>query len=200
MRKFVCFLGILLSLALVALGAVTTVQGVPQVKMKDNGLEVLVADFSGDTASNSSFGADFYTYSYRATRYAANNVDALGDYLEKVISTGVGAAFMVAGLFGLLLSVYGLRVACANKQQQKLLQQIADELRSGNSRQQDVMQRILEKEIVVKLPAQSASVAQPAPVAKSVPASAAQETWICRICAHGNRANDAQCAVCGEPR
>lgn len=31
----------------------------------------------GDTAGHASFGADFYTYSYRASRYAANNLAVL---------------------------------------------------------------------------------------------------------------------------
>ena len=31
----------------------------------------------GDTAGHASFGADFYTYSYRASRYAANNLVVL---------------------------------------------------------------------------------------------------------------------------
>ena len=31
----------------------------------------------GDTAGHASFGGDFYTYSYKATRYAANNLAVL---------------------------------------------------------------------------------------------------------------------------
>lgn len=32
---------------------------------------------SGDTASYASFGGDFYSYSYKATRYAANNLSVI---------------------------------------------------------------------------------------------------------------------------
>lgn len=38
--------------------------------------------YSGITVTSTSFGADFYTYSYRATRAAAHNVEALGEYME----------------------------------------------------------------------------------------------------------------------
>lgn len=48
----------------------------------------------GSTADYASFGADFYTYQYRATRYAANNVRDL----SKIACFAGGALLVVLGL------------------------------------------------------------------------------------------------------
>ena len=40
---------------------------------------------SGDTASYASFGGDFYSYSYKATRYAANNLSVIINALAYLI-------------------------------------------------------------------------------------------------------------------
>ena len=53
------------------------------------GIGIIVLGFnlggSGDTASYASFGADFYSYSYKATRYAANNLAILIDAIAYLI-------------------------------------------------------------------------------------------------------------------
>lgn len=47
------------------------------------------------------FGADFYTEQYQATAYAANNVDALGDYEQNVnneLFENMSLLIMVSGI------------------------------------------------------------------------------------------------------
>ena len=79
-------------------------------------------DYDGSTASNTSFGADFYTYSYRATRYAANNVDELGELVQQVS----GLAMIFAGAAGALISMYGLGAAKESEQKKELLQALLE--------------------------------------------------------------------------
>ena len=56
---------------------------------------IVVLDMTkGSYADSATFGADFYTYSYRATRYAANNIYALAD----IVRTGLG--FLLISLGG----------------------------------------------------------------------------------------------------
>ena len=57
--------------------------------------------YNGDTAEYASFGADFYTYEYKATKIAASNVKSLGEYLEKIVS--------IAGYF---IAVMGVATSC----------------------------------------------------------------------------------------
>lgn len=61
------------------------------------------ADYkTGDHAEYASFGADFYTYQYKASRIVADNVaDAAYNVqcLSRAIATYVGLAFICAGVF-----------------------------------------------------------------------------------------------------
>lgn len=79
-------------------------------------------DYNGSTASYTTFGADFYTYSYRATRYAANNVDELGELVQQVS----GLAMIFAGAAGALISMYGLGAAKESEQKKELLQALLE--------------------------------------------------------------------------
>lgn len=190
MKKLACFLGLILSIALIALGLYTMTNGLVGVEVDDN-FDLIQPNFSGDTASSTSFGADFYTYSYRATRYAANNVDALGDYLEQVVNVGAGTALCVTGLFGLLLSLYGFGAASASKKQLKLLKQIAN-------KQITVPAAPAQKAPAATTPV--AKAAAPAPAAPARKPASSGETWACQICGHNNPGHLSSCDICGNPK
>ncbi len=195
MKKFACILGIILSVALIALGAYTMLEGLTGVQLGDKTLKLTSPNFSGDTASSSSFGADFYTYSYRATRYAANNVDELGDYLQEVVDTGMGTAMIVAGLFGLLLSFYGIGVANDSRKKMALLRQLVGKQTATPA-----------APAPTAAPAPKAVAAQPAPQPQPAPAvtrtapSTSGSAWICPSCSMQNDAGDIECRVCGQKR
>lgn len=140
MRKFVCLLGMLLSLSLIALGVYNQMEGFTYL---DSDLELQHANYSGNTASSTSFGADFYTYSYRATRYAANNVHSLGSYVEDVVGMASGVGLVVVGLAGLLVSIYGFCQAGASSKQHKQLARIADSCEKRAGKQQELFQQLL---------------------------------------------------------
>ena len=57
------------------------------------GIIVLTMDM-GTHLDTASFGGDFYTYSYKATRAAANNVY----YLEDIVRKGIGFLLIALGL------------------------------------------------------------------------------------------------------
>ena len=62
-------------------------------------------DYWGVSSDSAEFGADFYTYQYKATAAAANNVEHLGDLTENVAEFGFRAGgFVVVGL--------GLAISC----------------------------------------------------------------------------------------
>lgn len=205
MKKFACALGIILSIALLALGVYILVDGIPE------------ASFSGLTVSSTSFGADFYTYSYRATRAAANNVDELGEYVEDASDLMMGSGLTIAGLFGLLLSLYGLGAAKTAQRHIELLEEIRNACR-GDERQIELLRQIANKEFTanVTLPATSEPVrpaAKPAvtepvretpPVRPAVSAPVRQnvngDRWICNNCKHSNPARLTSCDICGEHR
>ncbi len=70
-----------------ALGVATIVMG------------VMVLDCStGSYADSASFGADFYTYMYKAGRYAANNII----YLAEIVKLGFGALLISLGGFEII--------------------------------------------------------------------------------------------------
>lgn len=177
MKKFACILGIILSLALISLGIyILADESMP------NG------DFSGLTVSSTSFGADFYTYSYKATRAAANNVDSLGDFIEDVSVLAVGGGFTIAGVFGLLLSFYGIGAANASKRQMELLEEIRIACK-GDGRQLELLRKIADKQFTATV---------------TVPAAPARETepspWCCPVCGGTNAASDAFCICCGKKK
>ena len=150
MKKFASIIGILLSVALIALGVFNQMEGFTYL---DSDFELLQANYSGDTASSTSFGADFYTYSYRATRYAANNVNALGNYLEKVINGTSGLGMIILGLAGFALSLFGLGCCSADKKRLALLQEIANGLNRSSQKEQELLRQIAEKRLEVVIPA-----------------------------------------------
>jgi hypothetical protein len=57
---------------------------------------VVMSSYSGSWSDTStSFGADFYTYSYKATARAGNNIDEVGDMLQQAL----GFILIAMGLF-----------------------------------------------------------------------------------------------------
>ena len=103
MRKMAAIIGLVVSGVIALLGVLV--------------LTGAILNFDGDTPSYTTFGADFYTYSYRATRYAANNVDALGEFAQGAL----GLVMLFAGAAGVLLSLYGLGAAQESEQKRTLL-------------------------------------------------------------------------------
>ena len=63
------------------------------------GISLLVQDTGTRQDISTTFGGDFYTYSYEATARAANNVLALAD----VLAQGMGYLLIAFGLFDICL-------------------------------------------------------------------------------------------------
>lgn len=63
------------------------------------GISLLAQDTGTRQDISTTFGGDFYTYSYEATARAANNVLALGD----VLAQGMGYLLIAFGLFDICL-------------------------------------------------------------------------------------------------
>ncbi|MBR3763730.1 MAG: hypothetical protein IKK57_04160 [Clostridia bacterium] len=150
MKKFASIMGIVLSVVLIALGVLNMLEGFTYLNSSG---AIRHAFFGGNTADNTSFGGDFYTYSYRATRYAANNVHALGEYVETVVEGASGLGLILLGLAGLALSLYGLGAAAESKMQRRLLARIANELNSSSCKEQELLQQIADKKLQVTVPA-----------------------------------------------
>lgn len=191
MKKFASILGIIVSLVLIWVSVSILIDGVPAIVYSNGGYDLERLNYNGSTApsvsngtfsgltmSSTSFGADFYTYSYKATRAAANNVEALGEYLEKtggsmlrmaevgvrngyilggliddLGSSALGIGVGVAGLFGLLLSLFGLGCCGADKKRLALLQEIANGLNRSSQKEQELLRQIAEKRLEVVIPA-----------------------------------------------
>ena len=78
LAKIICLVGIIGGIIVILLG----------ISVMDS--------FSGSWSDTyTSFGADFYTYSYKATARAGNNIDALGDMLENAL----GCILIAMGIF-----------------------------------------------------------------------------------------------------
>lgn len=106
MRKMAAIIGLVVSGVIALLGVLV--------------LTGAILNFDGDTPSYTTFGADFYTYSYRATRYAANNVDELGEFAQGAL----GLLLLVAGAAGAALSLYGIGAAKESEEQRELMRAI----------------------------------------------------------------------------
>lgn len=106
MRKMAAIIGLVVSGVMILLGVLVQTGA--------------ILDFDGDTAIYASFGPDFYTYSYRATRYAANNVDELGEFAQGAL----GLVLVLAGAAGVALSRYGMVAAQESEEQRELMRAI----------------------------------------------------------------------------
>ena len=94
MKKIFSYVGIAVGLAVVIMGFVVL------------GLE------TGNTyIESASFGGDFYTYSYSATRIAAQNVG----YLAEIV--GKGIAFLLIAIGATDICVFGFKLADVMKEQ-----------------------------------------------------------------------------------
>ena len=77
-QKIITILGILCGIATVIVGVI-----------------LLKADYGSWQETTVSFGGDFYTYSYKATARAANNVL----YMAKILRSGLSCLLMTMGAF-----------------------------------------------------------------------------------------------------
>lgn len=95
MKQKVCIAG-------VALGIIMVILGIVVLSGSARDADALLS-FSGEEPRDTSFGADFYTYSYDATRAAARNLSDLGELVEDAI----GVLLLTLGAGAALLSLYG---------------------------------------------------------------------------------------------
>ena len=121
MKKKACFLGIAVAALLIIFGIIALCTAGHQFS------------YSGSTASNTSFGADFYTYSYRATRYAANNVSKLGELTEEALETIAkqqgqlkAAVLLASGALCLVISLLSLASVEDNQKKLNLLSRLVE--------------------------------------------------------------------------
>ena len=92
MKKAFSTIGIIVGIAIVVMGIVV-------LRLK-----------TGETyVESTSFKGDFYTYSYRATRIAAQNIG----YLAQIVSKGIGFLLMAIGVTD--ICVFGCKLADTNK-------------------------------------------------------------------------------------
>jgi len=127
MKKAISIIGLVVGIALVATGMMAMT----------GSLDAL--NFSGITVDSTSFGGDFYTYSYRATRAAGVNVSRLGDFLESTI----GVALAVAGLLTALVSLYGLGSAIQSQNQHAQLMAVAQVQVENERRNNELLTAVL---------------------------------------------------------
>lgn len=106
MRKMAAIIGLVVSGVMILLGVLVQTGA--------------ILDFDGDTAIYVSFNHDFYNYSYQATRYAANNVDELGEFAQGAL----GLVLVMAGAAGAALSRYGMAAAQESEEQRELMRAI----------------------------------------------------------------------------
>ena len=185
MRKMAAKIGLVVSGVIALLGVLV--------------LTGAILNFDGDTPSYTTFGADFYTYSYRATRYAANNVEELGEFAQGAL----GLLLLVAGAAGAALSLYGIGAAKESEEQRLLMWAIYKKM--GKC-----------EDAASEEPAQSpaAPVQQPItpgvktaeekkiePVGVAIPTvakSGKMVGWTCPKCKFFNAADKDICSFCGE--
>lgn len=91
MKKVFCVAGMIIGIVIFILGIVLASKKV---------------DYSSDTTISYTFGADFYTEIYGATRNVSNHTARIGNMLESVLNT-----FMK--VFGLVIMCGGAAVVCA---------------------------------------------------------------------------------------
>jgi len=165
MRKMAAKIGLVVSGVIALLGVLV--------------LTGAILNFDGDTPSYTTFGADFYTYSYRATRYAANNVDELGE----TVQGGLGLVLLVAGVAGVALSLYGIGAAEDSEEQRELMRAI---LRKMNQDEKNKEKSVFK---------------EPDPAAE--PKSADEEEkkpWTCPYCGVTNFLYQKSCYSCKKER
>lgn len=165
MRKMAAKIGLVVSGVIALLGVLV--------------LTGAILDFNGDTPSYTTFGADFYTYSYRATRYAANNVDELGEFAQGAF----GLLLLVAGVAGAALSLYGIGAAEDSEEQRELMRAI---LRKMNQDEKNKEKSVFKE-----------------PVPAAEPKSADEEEkkpWTCPYCGVTNFLYQKSCYSCKKER
>lgn len=100
----------------------------------------------------------------------ANSVYELGEFTSELAASVVGGAVIVIGVFGVLLSLFGLGCCSADKKRLTLLEKIA------------------------------ANAAAPVAAAVAAPVAPVAQGWTCRSCGHANDAQAETCSVCSEKK
>ena len=153
----------------------------------------------GDTAGHASFGADFYTYSYRATRYAANNVEELGEFAQGAL----GLLLLVAGAAGAALSLYGIGAAKESEEQRLLMWAIYKKMgKCEDAASEDPAQSPaapVQQPITPGVKTAEEKKIEPVGVAiPTVAKSGKMVGWTCPKCKFFNAAGKDICSFCGE--
>ena len=103
MKKNFCIIGM-------AMGAIIVVLGL-YYAFGYNGYT-----FSGSSSASYTFGADYYTEEYTATRNAANNVLGLGaNYRDAMKFTFRTIGFVISALGGVIICFFGYKLEEAKK-------------------------------------------------------------------------------------
>lgn len=84
MKKVIAILTVLIGLAVIVLGASLMGKGTSHTVYGDT-LRYSATDYSVDSAS---FGADYYTYTYRANRVMVQELNDLNKAMESVVKAG----------------------------------------------------------------------------------------------------------------
>ena len=62
--------------------------------------------YHGSSTYSYSFGADYYTEQYQATENAADNILALGEYIDSLASFGLKVTGLIIAAFGGIITCY----------------------------------------------------------------------------------------------
>ena len=62
--------------------------------------------YHGSSTYSYSFGADYYTEQYQATENAADNILALGEYIDSLVSFGLKVTGLIIAAFGGIITCY----------------------------------------------------------------------------------------------
>ena len=185
MRKMAAIIGLVVSGVIALLGVLV--------------LTGAILNFDGDTPSYTTFGADFYTYSYRATRYAASNVDELGEFAQGAL----GLLQLVAGAAGAALCLYGFGAAKESEEQRLLMWAIYKKM--GKCEDAASEEPAKSPAAPVQQPitpgVKTAEEKKIEPVGVAIPTvakSGKMVGWTCPKCKFFNAADKDICSFCGE--
>ena len=92
MKKIFCAAGLILGVLIIAMG----------YKFGHDFEE----RFHGTSTTSYSFGADYYTEQYAATKHAADNINSLGDYYQEVTEFGIKSISGFVMAFGGVVVCY----------------------------------------------------------------------------------------------
>lgn len=98
MKKVFSLIGIVIGIAIIIFG----------IRLAS----INIYGYSGSYTSSYTFGADYYTEQYAATRNTANNLDNFAEYAERVVEKTMPCIGVIVALFGAAVSCFfGCRFA-----------------------------------------------------------------------------------------